>query len=61
MTGVKGKSGGKREGFAKPKKYGEETVAMRVPVSLVPSLLSKLKKMEEATSKERAKNKNKKK
>jgi hypothetical protein len=57
MTGVKGKSGGKREGFVKPKKYGEETVAMRVPISLVPALLSKMNKMEERENKKKNKRK----
>jgi hypothetical protein len=53
MTGIKGKSGGKREGFVKPKKYGEETVAMRVPVSLVPALLKKMASMKATASKKR--------
>jgi hypothetical protein len=57
MTGVKGKSGGKREGFVKPKKYGEETVVIRVPKSLVPALLSKMNKMEERENKKKNKRK----
>jgi hypothetical protein len=57
MTGIKGKSGGKREGFVKPKKYGEETVAIRVPISLVPALLSKMNKMEERENKKKNKRK----
>jgi hypothetical protein len=57
MTGIKGKSGGKREGFVKPKKYGEETVAIRVPKSLIPALLSKMNKMEERENKKKNKRK----
>lgn len=55
MTGIKGKSGGKRDGAGQKKKYGEETVAVRVPLSLVPALLAKMKKMKETEGKKREK------
>lgn len=38
MTGTKKKSGGPRKGSGRKSKFGEPTVAMRVPVSLVPAI-----------------------
>lgn len=38
MTGIKGKSGGFREGSGRKQKYKEETTVIRVPVSLVPKI-----------------------
>lgn len=38
MTGIKGKSGGYRKGSGRKKKFGEATVPMRIPVSIVPKV-----------------------
>jgi hypothetical protein len=46
MSGIKGKSGGYREGSGPKHKYGEPTKLMRVPVSLIPALLKKMEKLE---------------
>jgi hypothetical protein len=47
MTGIKGKSGGKREGSGQKLKYGEPTKVIRVPVSILPQiekLMAKVKR-----------------
>ena len=44
MTGIKGKSGGIREGSGRKQKYGEPTELMRVPLSLVPKFKKDLEK-----------------
>jgi hypothetical protein len=51
MTGIKGKSGGFREGAQRPQKYGEETKVVRVPISLIPDLLKKMEKLEKKAAK----------
>lgn len=54
MTGIKGKSGGKREGAGLKPKYGEPTKVIRVPVSLIPGIKKKMAKLE-AKAKKRKK------
>lgn len=51
MTGKKGKSGGPRKGSGRKNKYGEPTEAIRVPISLIPDLEKKMKKLEEKAKK----------
>jgi len=51
MTGIKGKSGGFREGSGRKNKYGEETTVIRVPLSLVPVIEKMLEKTEKKKKK----------
>lgn len=44
MTGTKKKSGGPRRGSGRKSKFGEPTIAMRVPLSLVPTIEKLIKK-----------------
>jgi hypothetical protein len=53
MTGIKGKSGGKRNGSGRKQKYKEPTKVMRIPISLVP----KVEKMMEQLQKKKARKK----
>lgn len=46
MTGVKGKSGGFREGAQRPQKYGEPTKVIRVPISIIPQIEKMMAKLE---------------
>jgi hypothetical protein len=46
MTGIKGKSGGKRKGSGRKNKYGEPTKVMRIPLSLIPTIEKLLRKKE---------------
>jgi hypothetical protein len=55
MAGIKGKSGGFREGSGLKPKYGEETKVVRVPVSLLPDLLKKMDKMAQKEAKKKKK------
>lgn len=55
MTGVKGKSGGYREGSGLKPKYGEETTVIRVPLSLVPVIQKMLKKLADKQAKKKKK------
>jgi hypothetical protein len=53
MTGIKGKSGGKRKGSGRKQKFKEPTKPMRIPISLVP----KVEKMMEQLQKKKARKK----
>lgn len=53
MTGIKGKSGGFREGAKRPEKYGEPTKVMRVPLSLIPALEKKMQALEKKAAKKK--------
>jgi hypothetical protein len=53
MTGIKGKSGGKREGAGVKPKYGEPTKVIRVPISLIPALEKEMKKLAKAAKKKK--------
>jgi hypothetical protein len=55
MTGIKGKSGGFREGAKRPEKYGEPTKVMRVPLSLIPDLEKKMDRLERKAAQKRTK------
>jgi hypothetical protein len=53
MTGIKGKSGGAREGSGRKAKAGEPTVPRRIPISI----LDKVDKMIEQVKKRNEKKK----
>jgi hypothetical protein len=45
MTGIKGKSGGKREGSGRPKKEETEVISFRVPKKKAKKLKAKIQKI----------------
>jgi DNA polymerase V len=53
MTGIKGKSGGFREGAGRKQKFKEPTKVIRVPVSLIPAIEKMMAKLEKKADKKK--------